>query len=320
QRLQCLPQFIADLLSCHANNNAQPPAFDDLVLLAALRPAQRKALVGHLIERYRVSIKRACQVCRQSRAGWYQKPKPRLLDAPIKARMHEIASTRVRYGFWRIYVLIRREGWLVNHKRVYRLYKEEGLNLRTKRPRRRKAAAHRLERPVFTAPNQSWSMDFVSDALFNGNKFRALTVVDNHTRECLAIEAAPSLNGSDVVRVLQAIVIRRGMVPARIQADNGPEFVSLALDKWAYEAGVTLDFSRPGKPTDNAFIESFNGSLRDECLNTYWFLSLEDARQKLENWRHDYNHFRPHSALDDTAPALFARQFAITPTTPASLA
>ncbi|AKZ28967.1 transposase [Ralstonia solanacearum] len=272
------------------------------------------------MERYRVSIKRACQVCRQSRAGWYQKPKPRLLDAPIKARMHEIASTRVRYGFWRIYVLIRREGWLVNHKRVYRLYKEEGLNLRTKRPRRRKAAAHRLERPVLTAPNQSWSMDFVSDALFNGNKFRALTVVDNHTRECLAIEAAPSLNGSDVVRVLQAIVIRRGMVPARIQADNGPEFVSLALDKWAYEAGVTLDFSRPGKPTDNAFIESFNGSLRDECLNTYWFLSLEDARQKLENWRHDYNHFRPHSALDDTAPALFARQFAITPTTPASLA
>ncbi len=135
--------------------------------------------------------------------------------------MHEIASTRVRYGFWRIDVLIRREGWLVNHKRVYRLSKEEGLNLRTKRPRRRKAAAHRLERPVLTAPNQSWSMDFVSDALFNGNKFRALTVVDNHMRECLAIEVAPSLNGGDVVRVLQAISIRRGMVPARIQADAG---------------------------------------------------------------------------------------------------
>lgn len=127
-------------------------------------------------------------------------------------------------------------------------------------------------------------MDFVSDALFNGHKFRALAVVDNHTRECLAIEAAPTLTGSDVVQALTRIVGERGASPVRIQADNGPEFVSLALDKWAYEQGVTLDFSRPGKPTDNAFIESFNGSLRDECLNTHWFMSLPDARQKLENW------------------------------------
>jgi putative transposase len=267
-----------------------------------------------LIESYRVSIKRACLVCQQSRAGWYQQPKPKLLDAPLKARMHEIASTRVRYGFWRIFVLIRRDGWVVNHKRVYRLYKEEGLNLRAKRPRRRKAAAHRLDRPLLTAPNQSWSMDFVSDALFNGHKFRALTVVDNYTRECLAIEAAPSLSGADVVRALQRVVSERKAKPGRIQADNGPEFISLALDKWAYEIGVTLDFSRPGKPTDNAFIESFNGSLRDECLNTNWFMSLDDARQKLENWRQDYNHFRPHSSLADTAPALFARQFAIAST------
>lgn len=226
--------------------------------------------------------------------------------------MHEIASTRVRYGFWRIFVLLRRDGWRVNHKRVYRLYKEEGLNLRSKRPRRHKAAAHRLDRPLLTAPNQCWSMDFVSDALFNGHRFRALTVMDNHTRECLSIEVAQALNGGDVVRVLQRIVLDRGALPKRIQADNGPEFISLALDKWAYENGVTLDFSRPGRPTDNAFIESFNGSLRDECLNTNWFMSLDDARQKLENWRQDYNHFRPHSALADTAPALFAKQFGST--------
>ena len=129
----------------------------------------------------------------------YQKLKPNVLDAPLKARMHKVASTRVRYGFWRIYVLIRRDGWHVNHKRIYRLYKEEGLNLRSKQPHRRKAAAHRLGRPTLTAPDQSWSMDFVSDALFNGLRLPALTVVDNFTRECLAIEAGQSLTGQDVV-------------------------------------------------------------------------------------------------------------------------
>jgi putative transposase len=173
----------------------------------------------------------------------------------------------------------------------------------------RKAAANRMDRIVLTGTNQSWSMDFVSDALFDGRKFRALTVVDNHTRECLAIEVAQSLTGDDVVRVLTNIAKERHQYPLRTQADNGPEFVSLTLDKWAYENGVTLDFSRPGKPTDNPFIESFNGSLRDECLNTNWFMSLQDAQEKIETWRQDYNHFRPHSSLDDVPPALFAKQF-----------
>lgn len=259
-----------------------------------------------------MSIQRACAVCKQSRSGWYDKPKVKALDAPLKKRMHEIASTRVRFGFWRIYVLIRREGWRVNHKRIYRLYKEEGLNLRSKRPRRRRCAANRMERLQLNAPNQVWSMDFVSDALFNGKKFRALTVVDNHTRECLAIEVGQSLTGDDVAMVLTEIAQGREL-PSRIQADNGPEFISISLDKWAYDHGVTMDFSRPGKPTDNPFIESFNGSLRDECLNVHWFMSLEDARQKIETWRQDYNNFRPHSSLSDTAPALFARQFTASP-------
>jgi putative transposase len=273
-----------------------------------LRPTQRKQLVGHLIERYRVSVKRACAVCKQSRAGWYDKPTTKALDAPLKKRMHEIAATRVRFGFWRIFVLIRREGWRVNHKRIYRLYKEEGLNLRSKRPRRRRCAANRLERLQPSAANQVWSMDFVSDALFNGKKFRALTIVDNHTRECLAIEVGQSLTGEDVVRALQGLAQQGRALPARIQADNGPEFISISLDKWAYDHGVVLDFSRPGKPTDNPFIESFNGSLRDECLNVHWFMSLQDARAKIESWRQDYNHFRPHSALSDTAPAVYASQ------------
>jgi len=261
------------------------------------------------MSQYGVSIKRACAVCLQSRSGWYVRRKTKSLDAPLKSRMREIASTRIRFGFWRIFVLLRREGWHVNHKRVYRLYKEEGLNLRTKRPRRHRTAATRLDRPELNAPNQLWSMDFVSDALFNGNKFRALTLVDNFTRECLVIEVGQSLTGEHVVNTLNAICHAGRKAPLRIQVDHGPEFVSLALDKWAYDNGVVLDFSRPGKPTDNPFIESFNGSFRDECLNVNWFMSLEDARQKIENWRQDYNEYRPHSSLGDTPPALFAKEF-----------
>jgi len=233
-------------------------------------------------------------------------------------RIREIAEARVRYGVRRIYILLRREGWIVNHKRVHRLYVQGGLNLRAKRPHRRKAAAMRLDRPLLTAADQLWSMDFVSDALFDGRRFRALTIVDNFTRECLAIHVAQNLRGEDVVSSLENLRDTRAL-PPRIQADNGPEFISMALDRFAYEHGITLDYSRPGKPTDNPFIESFNGSLRDECLNTHWFLSLEDARDKIESWRCDYNHFRPHSSLSDSTPALFAETIRANPKPPISL-
>lgn len=267
--------------------------------------------MGHLVDQYRVGVRRACAVVRQSRAGWYYRSKEKD-DAPLLRRMEEIATTRVRYGFWRIYVLLRREGWQVNHKRVYRLYRQAGLNLRRKRPRRRKAAAHRLDRIVLSGPNQCWSMDFVADALFDGRRFRALTVVDNFTKESLAIEVDQQLTGEDVVNVMNHLKHQRGL-PQRIQTDNGSEFISIALDRWAYDHGVTMDYSRPGKPTDNPFIESFNGSFRDECLNTHWFLSLADAREKIESWRQDYNHFRTHSSLGDITPAEFAAQFALYP-------
>lgn len=155
---------------------------------------------------------------------------------------------------------------------------------------------------MLTGPNQCWSMDFVSDALFDGRRFRALTLVDNYSRECLAIEVGQSLKGFDVVAVMERIKELRGVVTKRIQVDNGSEFISKALDKWAYENDVTLDFSRPGKPTDNAFIESFNGSFRDECLNVNWFLSLDDAKDKIEAFRNDYNSFRPHTSLRGLTP------------------
>lgn len=160
-------------------------------------------------------------------------------------------------------------------------------------------------------------MDFVSDALFDGRRFRALTVVDNFTKESLAIEVAQQLRGEDVVCIMERLKHVRGL-PQRIQTDNGSEFISLALDRWAYDHQVTLDFSRPGKPTDNPFIESFNGSFRDECLNTHWFLSLQDARSKIESWRQDYNHFRTHASIGDITPAEFAARFTITVTAESS--
>ncbi len=161
-----------------------------------------------------------------------------------------------------------------------------------------------MERPEVERPNACWSMDFVVDSFFNGHRFRALTIVDNYSRECLAIEAGQSMTGAEVAAVIERLVKERG-APDRIQCDNGSEFISRALDKWAYENGVMMDFSRPGKPMDNAMIESFNGSFRDECLNVNWFLSMEDAREKIEKWRMDYNEFRPHSSLGDLTPRQF---------------
>jgi putative transposase len=222
-------------------------------------------------------------------------------------RIKEIAAVRVRYGYKRIHVLLKREGWLVNHKRVYRLYCQEGLNLRARRPKRRVSAAHRVGRVPVQAVNESWSMDFVTDSLFNGSRFRALTLVDNFSRECLAIEVGQHQRGVDVVDVLKRMAMDHGL-PRSIRLDNGPEFISKELDKWAYENQVTLDFSRPGKPVDNAFAESFNGSFRDECLNTNWFLSLEDAREKIEAWRIEYNEWRPHSSLDNLTPRQYLEE------------
>jgi len=225
--------------------------------------------------------------------------------------MREIAITRVRYGYWRIYILLRREGWADNHKRVYRIYREEGLNLRSKRPRRHKSSTHRLERLSDVGLHQVWSTDFVSDALFDGSRFRALTIVDNCSRECLAIMVGKSLRGSDVVEALEALRCTRGLTPLRIQTDNGSEFISKEMDRWAYENKVIMDYSRPGKPTDNPFVESFNGSFRDECLNAHWFLSLEDAVEKIEAWRQQYNHFRPHRSLNDLTPAEYVKAMTV---------
>lgn len=258
-------------------------------------------MVKKIINEYRLSVKRASAICLLARSLFYYQSHGRD-DRAVRQRIKEIAAVRVRYGVARIHVLLRREGWRDNHKRVRRIYREEGLNLRLRRPRRNKAARHRSETMKLSAPNQCWSMDFVSDALFDGRRFRILTIVDNYSRECLEIEAGQSLKAEDVVRVVERIKHVKGTVPNRIKVDNGSEFISKALDLWAFENNVELDFSRPGKPTDNAFIESFNGSFRDECLNTNWFLSLEDAKEKIKAFKEEYNHYRPHSALGNMTP------------------
>lgn len=253
---------------------------------------------------YGVSERRACRVIQFARStNRYESVKDDQITLQI--RIKEIAIARVRFGYRRIHVMLQREGWEINHKRVYRLYKQQALSLRFKRPKRHVAAIHRQPHEVVSSLNEVWGMDFVSDELFNGRKIRLLPVIDLCSRECLALHVAHRLGGNDVANVLDLVSLERGL-PKMIRCDNGPEFVSKALDKWCYEHGVKLDFSRPGKPTDNAFVESFNGRLREECLNTHWFESIEDARAKLSSWKEEYNFRRPHSALDFQTPSEFA--------------
>ena len=253
---------------------------------------------------YGVSERRACDVLRHPRATHrYQSVKDD--QAVLRSQIKEIAGVHVTWGYQRIWIKLRREGWMVNRKRIYRLYREEGLCVGRHKPRRHRSSVTRPELAKATRANESWSMDFMSDQLFDGRRFRLLTIVDDFTRESLAIEVGSGLRGDDVARVLDRIKTERGALPEKIRVDNGSEFTSKRLDQWAYLNGVRLDFSRPGKPTDNGLIEAFNGRLRAECLNENWFLSLDDAKRKIEAWRMHYNLDRPHSALGSLAPEEF---------------
>jgi len=207
----------------------------------------------------------------------------------------------VRYGYRRIHVLLEREGWSVNVKRIYRLYQQLGLQLRYKTPKRRVKAKLREDRCVAQQHNETWAMDFVHDQLATGRKIRVLTIVDTFSRFSPAVDPRFRYRGEDVVLTLERICKSVGY-PKTIRVDQGSEFISRDLDLWAYQKDVVLDFSRPGTPTDNAFIESFNGKFRAECLNAHWFMSLDDAREKMEEWRRDYNEVRPHSAIGNKPP------------------
>jgi putative transposase len=265
-----------------------------------------KEVVAYVVASHGYSERRACRLTRQHRST-QRKPSTSDPLTELRQRMHEIVATRIRFGYRRVHIMLRREGWEIGKNRVYRVYREEGLALRTKRPRRRKMAAHREARCQPQNPNDVWSLDFVHDQLSNSQKFRLLTVIDVYTREALAIEVNHRLRAENVMEVLNRLVRFRG-APKALFADNGAEFTGQLVDLWAYHHGVKLDFSRPGKPTDNAYIETFNGSLRDECLNLHWFETVAEARQITEAWRRDYNESRPHMALSNLPPAQFALQ------------
>jgi putative transposase len=271
-----------------------------------VKPAQRRAAVDHAQERFGLSQRRACRLVGAARSTIRYRRRPRGDDAALRAWLRDLAAQRPRFGYRRLHALLRREGVVVNHKRVERLYREEGLAVR----RRRRKSPTRVLRgrpPAPAGANEQWAMDFLHDAVASGRKIRLLSVIDVFTREALALEVDTSLPGSRVVRVLERLAGERPL-PTQLVLDNGPELISRVLEEWAHQHAVALHFIDPGKPMQNAHCESFHGRLRDECLNEHWFLGVADARRIVEDWRHDYNRDRPHSALGYQSPAEFARR------------
>lgn len=271
-----------------------------------MKPAVRRDVVRHLQGAYGIGERRACHATGFLRSSQRYRSR-RDPQTELRIRLRDLAASRVRYGYRRLHVLLRREGWPVNHKRIYQLYCDEGLTIRAKLPRRKRAWRYRVGRPGATAPNEVWAMDFVSDQLFDGRPIRILAVLDTHTREALSIVPRVSFRAFNVVQELDRLAREHGR-PATLKVDNGPEFAGRMLDQWAHLNGVEIDFSRPGKPTDNAHMEAFNSRLRAECLNASWFLSLADAKDRLEAWRREYNEERPHGSLENLTPRAFAEQ------------
>jgi putative transposase len=268
-------------------------------------PQVKRQAVDVLKDEHGLGVTRACGLTGISRSLYrYRSRRPEC--AALRARIEELAAVKRRYGYRRIHILLRREGWQVNRKRTYRLYREAGLAVR-RRKRKRIGLVERRPLPRPAAANLSWSMDFVADCLASGRKLRCLTIVDDFSRECLAIEVDTSITGRRVAAVLERLADLRGL-PRSITVDHGPEFEGQVLDAWAYTKNVQLAFIRPGKPVENAYVESFNGKFRDECRNEHWFVTMAHARRAIEAWRIEYNSERPHSSLADLTPEEFARR------------
>lgn len=270
-----------------------------------MKPAAKREAVKFAQERFALSLRRACGLMQMAMSSYYYQHQEGS-DEDLREALRRVAAKRRRWGYRMITEVLRREGFTDNHKRIYRIYREEKLQVKVRR--RRKTARWRGAKPEPARRiNERWSMDFMSDQLADGRKIRVLNVVDDFTRQCLAMEVDTSLGGWRVARVLDCLVAQRGH-PERIVTDNGPEFTGKALDRWAYEHRVKLEFIEPGKPVQNAYVESFNGTCRNECLNEHWFVSLDEARELIEDWRIDYNDNRPHSSLGGQTPSEFANQ------------
>jgi len=256
----------------------------------------------HLRQSYRVSLRRACGLIGLERSSYYYQARP-ANDERLRKALRRLAFRHRRWGYQTLTELLRREGFTDNHKRIYRVYREESLQIRSRRRKRvARWRGERLEAP--RGPNQVWAMDFMSDQLADGRRLRALPIIDVYTRECLAIEVDTSLTGERVARTLNRLQ-GRGW-PQKIVVDNGPEFRGRVLDRWAYQTGVKLHFIEPGKPMQNGFVEGFNSTFRDQCLNEHWFTSIAEARETIEQWRQTYNTIKPHSSLGRRTPVEFA--------------
>lgn len=269
--------------------------------------AKREAVV-HLVDVHLVSQRRACKVLNADRSTVRYQSK-RSDDTALREAINRVAKERRRFGYRRINIMLQREGLHMNLKKLRRIYAEEKLQVRRRGGRKRALGTRRpMEMP--DGPNQRWSLDFVSDAFTDGRRFRILTIVDDFTKECVALVPDTSISGLRVTRELDRALELRG-IPKTIVSDNGTEFTSMAILKWVQNNGIDWHYIQPGKPTQNAFIESFNGKLRDECLNETLFSSLDDAKQELENWKEDYNNHRPHSSIGYLTPNEFVRKISM---------
>ena len=265
----------------------------------------KRLAIKQLRAHFGLSVSRACRLVTLPRSTCYYQSGKTGNDAVIVKRLKELIAAHKSWGYPIIHEVLRREGLVKNRKRTWRIYRENDLTLK-RRKRHKRASVIRLELAEPVRPNERWTMDFVSDGLWNGRKFKVLTILDIFTKECLAIEVDTSINGNLVARVLEGLILIRGC-PAVITTDNGPEFTGIALDQWAYNNQVRLDFIKPGKPIQNAFIESFNGRLRHECLNQHYFVTLLEAKRIIEDWRLEYNAFRPHGSLNGLTPEEFKK-------------
>jgi len=271
-------------------------------------PERKRAAVRHLQAKRLSSQRRACGLVEVSRSSLYYVPRKRPDDEALRARIKQLAKRKARYGYRRIWALLRREGWRVNHKRVNRIWKEEGLDLRRRRRGKRAYGPKGEVEQRATHPDHVWTYDICEDRTERGGQLRVLSVVDEFTRECLAIEVARSISAETVVELLKWLALTRG-TPEHIRSDNGSEFIARAVQGWLEQAGCETIYITPGSPWENPYIESFTGKLKDECLNCELFADLEEARVVMEAWREEYNTERPHSSLTYLTPVEFAQQW-----------
>ena len=272
-----------------------------------VKPIKRKQLVGYLLDQYGISERRACRVIPISRKAVRYQSKRQGRDVELVKRIKRLGEQYPRYGYLMLHGLLKADGHVINPKRTYRVYCELGMQVRTKR--RKKLVRPRIPMVLLSQPNERWSMDFVHDQLADGRRFRILNIVDDFSRVCVGQIVDLSISGERLARYLDQLAETRGL-PRSIVLDNGPEMTSKALFFWSQQTKVKLHFIQPGKPTQNAFVESFNGKFRDGCLNQQWFKGLPDAQQIIDRWRDHYNHERPHSSLNYMPPAIYENQAA----------